>query len=503
MLDVVLLIGTAGFIVVILVTLLVLIFQTLVCDLDVGIALFHIQFFFRQQCIELCAVRCFIGSSALSVFTVVLASLSLSVAFQDAAHFIFTRLVSCSCAVYSVVSAEGCAKLIHRVHGNRCEAIFIDCAGISRYGIVLAVIEIIFAAVLIQCDGVFIGCFDFIRIDLIGLSADRVLSEQCIMRILRHLAACDHDCYSGSDTCRAAACNGCRCIDHAAVFVCFNINVGCLDHVVCSDHGCHVTEADADQSTHTDAGRTADRCRRNNSYQIVGIFCFYADIALCVDLNIITCLCSRAELCDDNIQRTSNAGCSAAGRTGCICSDQLCGSCQHLNIAADLIGIGADLCIIENFCFCIALEICNNRHGCHAGCSAECHACCYINQSVVGISRDFDITARSHFASQRRLRAVIVDHGADIAGHACRTAGRKAEGEKDQFTLIVCRYIDVAARVQFGSFTDRSFYFFAEHHRCNRRSDTGCTACCKCTGKAEDQRIVFCINRYVCLRIFR
>ena len=35
MLDVVLLIGTAGFIVVILVTLLVLIFQTLVCDLDI------------------------------------------------------------------------------------------------------------------------------------------------------------------------------------------------------------------------------------------------------------------------------------------------------------------------------------------------------------------------------------------------------------------------------------------------------------------------------------
>ena len=471
--------------------------------MDVGIALFHIQFFFRQQCIELCAVRCFIGSSALSVFTVVLASLSLSVAFQDAAHFIFTRLVSCSCAVYSVVSAEGCAKLIHRVHGNRCEAIFIDCAGISRYGIRLAVIEIIFAAVLIQCDGVFIGCFDFVRIDLISLAADRMLPEQCVMGILCHLAACDHDCYSCADTCRAAACNGSRCIDYAAVFVCFYINVGCFDRVLRADHSCHVTEADADQGAHADTGRTADSCCCYNSYQIIGIFCLNADIALCVDLNVIAGLCSRAELCDNNIQRTADACCSAAGRTGCICSNQLCGRSQDFNIAADLVCIGADFCVIEDFCCCFTLEIGNNRYGCHAGCSAECHACRYINQSVIGISRDFDITARSHFASQRRLCAVIINHGADVAGHTCCTAGCKTEGEQDQFALIVCRYTDIAACVQFGSFADRSFDFFAEHHRCDRRSDTGCAACCKCTGKTEDQRIIFCTDGYVCLRIVR
>ena len=287
--------------------------------------------------------------------------------------------------MHTVVSAEGSAQLIHRVHGSRCQAILIDRTCIGSYGIRIFVIDIIAAAVLIQCNGIFvcIGCTDFIGIELIGLITYCMLPEQCVVGILCHFAACDHDCYSGADTCSTANCSGSRCVDHAAVFIRFYIDVGCFDCIIGADHGRHVAEADTYQCAHADTGRTADRCRRNDGHQVIGILCCYADVALCTDFNIIAGLCSRTELCDDDIQRAADTCSSAAGRTGCVCSDQLRGRGQHFNIAADLIGIGADVCIIKNFCCCITLEIGNNRHGCHAGCSAECHTGCYINQSIV------------------------------------------------------------------------------------------------------------------------
>ena len=63
--------------------------------------------------------------------------------------------------------------------------------------------------------------------------------------------------------------------------------------------------------------------------------------------------------------------------------------------------------------------------------------------------------------------------------------------------------MDIAARVELRTISDRSFDLFAEYHRGDRSTDSGCAAGCKRAGKAEDQRMIFRADGYVCLRIVR